>query len=461
MRAILKVGTALAAIIAIAPLAAQISGGSAQINKPPASANQPPASVSQIWVPDSGAWMDNVSSEGNQALFKDLARQFTADAGQQRALAARLYELASNPKMSPELKREGLREAVKLQFSSPGTEKAASYAEGVAKVLQRLNMVSVGMKALGYVVEGDFTGAAGVLIQETTKSGMATGGGMAGSWFPGGQFIGASLGDYAHDQYVKQAIDSYENAIRDKAYADKYIGKPWLTPQVILDRDGKVRALPIDQYMDKQGVIRTRSPEEQAAYEKQAATDSASAKRWAEIERDFKAGKISAEQYAQLRGQYAMRNRAAKWNPQGAGNCEAAANDPAVQELLVITKRLNAMAGGINADSINTEGEAKAALGQANALMALAGRAQTLTNQVQARYTKECLKSVAADAGIGPSHAPSDEPAPNSHTGSGTVYNKDGSREVLTPGKDADGKPVSVWTTYDKNGRVTKTRIER
>ena len=74
MRAILKVGTALAAIIAIAPLAAQISGGSAQINKPPASANQPPASVSQIWVPDSGAWMDNVSSEGNQALFKDLAR---------------------------------------------------------------------------------------------------------------------------------------------------------------------------------------------------------------------------------------------------------------------------------------------------------------------------------------------------------------------------------------------------
>ena len=390
-----------------------------------------------------------------------MPRQSTADAGQQRALAARLYELASDPRMSPELKREGLRKAVELQISSPGTEKAASYADGVAKVLQRINMVSVGMKALGYVVEGDFTGAAGVLVQEATKSGMATGGGLAGSWVPGGQFIGANLADYAHDQYVKQAIDSYENAIRDKAYADKYIGKPWLTPQIILDRDGKVRALPIDQYMDKQGVIRTRSPEEQAAYEKQAATDAASARRWAEVERDFKAGKISPEQYAQLRGQYAMRNRAAKWNPQGAGNCEAAANDPAVQELLVITKRLNAMAGGIKADSINTEGEAKAMLGQANSMMALAGRAQTLTNQVQARYTKECLQSVAADAGIGPAPAASQEPPPDSNNGSGTVFNKDGSREVLTPGKDQDGKTVRVWTTYDKNGRVTNTRIER
>lgn len=454
MRPILKTGVALAAVIAIAPLAAQISGGSANIN-------QPPASVSQIWVPDSGAWMDNVSSEGNQALFKDLARQFTADAGQQRALAARLYELASKPGMTPELRREGLREAVKLQISSPGTERAAGYADGVAKVLQRMNMVSVGMKALGYVVEGDFTGAAAVLVQEGSKSALAAGGGLAGSWAPGGQFIGANLGEMAHEQYVKNAIDAYETAIRDKAYAEKYIGKPWLTPQVILDRDGKVRALPIDQYMDKQGVIRTRSPEEQAAYEKQAATDSASAKRWAEVERDFKAGKISPEQYAQLRGQYAMRNRAVKWNPQGAGNCEAAANDPAVQELLSITKRLNAMAGGIQSEAIKTEAQAKAMLGQANSMMALAGRAQTLTNQVQARYTKECLQSVAADAGIGPAPAASEEPAPDSHTGSGTVYNKDGSREVLSQGKDADGKPVSVWTTYDKNGRVTNTRIER
>jgi len=457
MRPLLMTGAAVAAVaalVALAPLAAEISGGSASLN-------QPPASVSQVWAPDTGAWMDNVSTDSNQAIFKDLARQFTADANQQRALAARLYELASNPKMSPELKREGLRKAVELQISSPGTEKAASYAEGVGKLLQRMNMVSTGMKALGYVVEGDFTGAAAVLAQEASKNAMAAGGGLAGSWLPGGQFVGANLGEYAHEEYIKKAIEAYENAIRDKAYTDKYVGKPWLVPQVILDRDGTVRALPPDQYMDKQGVIRTRSPEEQVAYEKQAALDSMNARRWAEIERDHAAGKISPEQFAQLRGQFAMRDRTAKWNPLGAGSCESAANDPNVQEMLAIAKRLNAMGQGIEAQAGNAEANLGGMTASANSMMAMAQRLQSLNQVVQAKYTKECLKGVAADAGLGPAPAAKPEPTPSEANGSGTLFNKDGSRLVLTTGKDADGKTVKVWTTYDKDGRVKDTRIER
>ena len=43
----------------------------------------------------------------------------------------------------------------------------------------------------------------------------------------------------------------------------------------------------------------------------------------------------------------------------------------------------------------------------------------------------------------------------------GTVYNKDGSKDVLHYEKDKDGKEVAVWTTYDKNGRVTKKRREK
>lgn len=453
MRSHLLAGAALAAAIALAPLAAQVSGGSASLN--------PPGSVSQTWAADSGAVMDNLSADRNQALFKDLARQFTADAARQHTLASELQKLASNPKMSPALKREGMRKALEMHMDASGGEKASGYADKVGKVLQRINMVSTGMKALGYVVEGDFTGAAGVLIQETTKSGMAAGGGLLGSWVPGGQFLGANLGEMAHDEYVKKAIDSYENAIRDKAYVDKYVGKPWLRPQVILDRDGTVRALPPDQYMDKDGVIRTRSPEEQDRYEKQAALDSLNGRRWAEIERDREAGKISPEQYAQLRGQWAMRDRTAKWNPLGAGSCDAAANDPNVQEMLGIAKRLSAMGKAIEARAGNAEDNLGGMTASANSMMAMADRLQVLNKQVLAKYTKECLQGVAAKAGLGPAPAATPEPAPSNANGSGTVFNKDGSRLVLTPGKDADGKTVKVWTTYSKDGRVTDTRIER
>ncbi len=454
------VGVALlAASMAVLPLAAQISGGSASITPGQATDND-------MLVHDVTEWSDNLFADRNQAIFKDLAKQFTSEAKSDLALVAKLRELAANPKMSRELKNEGIKQALETYKSATTKENAAAFSQKVAKVLERLNFVATAAKAAGYAVEGDYTGAAAAVVQESTKNVLAGGGAVAVSWIPGGQYGGAMFGEYVHETYVKKAIEQYENSVRDKAYAEKYAGRPWLRPQVILDRDGTVRALPPDQYMGKDGVIRIREEDEQKAYEAQMHVNWANNQKWQQVEKDFAAGKVSPSQYSQLRAQWTMRNRNDRWNPLGAGNCDDAAKDPDVKEMLQIAKQLNVIAKSIETDvqgrtdSDAADAAAYRSAGKASGLMAKADRLQVLNKQVVAKYTKECLQGIAVSEGLAPA-TPTPSPVPTASNGSGTVFNKDGSREVMTTGKAADGKSVRVWTTYNKAGRVISTRVEQ
>ncbi len=447
----------LASSLVAAPVGAQVSGGSASLNAP----------SSEVLVSDAAAWADNLSADHNQAIFKDLAKQFKTGAAADLKLANQLRILAANSKMSPELRKQGIQQAMQAYASKVSADKSAALSEKVARVLKRLNWFSTAFKAGGYLAEGDFTGAKAVVVQEVAKNALSGTGALAGSWLPGGQFVGAQAGEYVHEAYVQKAIDSYEAAARNSAYADKYLGKPWLRPQWILDRDGTVRELPIDQYMGKDGVIRTRDATEQKVFEDGMHIAWFNDQKWRQVESSFAAGKLSPEQYSQLRAQWAMRNRDTRWNPLGAGNCDDASNDPAVKEMLQIAQRLDAMGKSIQA-GVGKAGDAGdtavlRSVGQADDMMAQATRLQTLNTQVVAKYSKECLQGIAVAAGLAP--APAASPAISSPAlaanGSGTVFNKDGSRDVMVTGKDADGKAVKVWTTYSKEGRVTATRIER
>lgn len=445
----------LAASLTISPLFAQVSGGNSSPNPKP----------DTELVSDAGQWNDNFSADRNQAIYKDLSKQFKNGAASDLSIANKLRLVIYSPNLSPQSREQAIKDLLATQESQTKQLKSAALSEKVARLLKYLNIFGTGFKAIGYVTEGDYTGAKAVVVNEFIKSVLAGSGAAAGSWMPGGQFIGAAAGEYVHEKYVQKSIDDYENAVRNSEYADKYLGKPWMRPQLIIDDKGNVRELPINQYVNKWGNIITRTPEEQKAYEESMHTAWANDKKWLQVEKDFANGKINPEQYGQLRAQWKMRNPNVRWNPLGAGNCEDAASDPAVKEMLQIAQKLNGMAQGIQA-GVTMEGAAGDAavlrsLGKANDMMAMATRLQTLNNQVVAKYTKECLQGIAVSAGLAPAPKASASQPTEPSWGWGVVKNKDGSRDELVTGKDADGKPVKVWTTYSKEGRVMATRIER
>lgn len=445
----------LASSLSLSPLFAQVAGGTSSLN---------PKSDTEL-VSDVSQWNDNFSADRNQAIFKDLAKQFKDGAASDLSMANKLRLVIYSPNLSPQSREQAIKDLLTTQESQTKQLKSAALSEKVANVLKALNLFGTGVKAITYVTEGDYTGAKAVVINEFIKSVLAGSGAAAGTWIPGGQFVGASAGEYVHEKYVQKTIEDYENAVRNSEYADKYLGKPWLHPELIIDDKGNVRELPNNQYMNKWGNIITRTPDEQKAYEDSMHTGWLNEKKWLQVEKDFANGKINPEQYSQLRAQWKMHNPNVRWNPLGAGNCEDAANDSAVKEMLQIAQKINSMAQGIQA-GVTMEGAAGDAavlrsVGKANDMMAMATRLQTLNNQVVAKYTKECLQGIAVAAGLAPEpKKPASQQAEPS-LGWGVVKNKDGSRDELVTGKDADGKPVKVWTTYNKEGRVTATRIER
>lgn len=445
MRKHLFAGTALAVMLAAAsvPLDAQVADGSASLD-----------TASTAWKPDYGDAVGYFSSNPVQAAFGDLSAYYGKDAKATQAKAQQVLQTAYN---TPGLSKEKKAEIVNLAFegaeSAGDSAKWQKWSRQFATLLETVNMIDTAGQSLGYVAEGDFLGAAGVLVQENTKDAMAATGVFAGSWFPGGQFLGALAGEFVHETYIKKAVENFENAKRNKAYAEKYVGKPWLRPQLFIRSDGMIIALDPDQYLDKDGLIKRRPPAEQAAYEKQAALNSLNSRTWNEIERDRAAGKIGEDQYGKLKAQWLQRDRTVRWSPLGVGSCDAAAVDPEVIEYIKLARQMEAGWNEIKASG------SRARYNELNQTLTPVGhRIKQLWPKLNAKYSTECLKSIAASQGRGPAKAGQD-PAPAN--GSGVVKNADGSRLVLTTGKDADGNPVKVWTTYDKDGRVKNTRIER
>ena len=168
-------------------------------------------------------------------------------------------------------KLDNLKNKAKLSGKQQSQAAAkTNFLSKLGKVLNALDVVSVAAETTGYLSTGDTTGAAGALVRGGVKKGAEAGGALAGSFIPGGSIAGAWAGGQAYTEYVEPRINEIEDAVRDEQTRQKYINKPWYTPQPYMDSNGNIKYFAENEYMDKKtGTIYTRSPEEQKEYEHQ------------------------------------------------------------------------------------------------------------------------------------------------------------------------------------------------
>lgn len=127
-------------------------------------------------------------------------------------------------------------------------------------------------------------------------------------------------------------------------------------------------------------------------------------------------------------------------------------NDPDYIELMRLT---NEMMGLANQAMAQANAGKIPSNSLVNKITSLQPRISALSKRIETRYGKKYL-------GENKTNNKNNKDQQNA-TGDrgGTVYNKDGSKDVLHYEKDPDGKEVAVWTTYDKNGQVIKKRREK
>lgn len=325
-------GMALAALaFAIQPIAAQIgqsaqgvSQGTPNISSPggpsqDALAPGPIGTIYDIWMTHTPTVTEVISADRNSAAAGEFGATLSAGDEGANKLARRLSGLASNPKMSPELRKEGLAAAKDIRQGLETQKKVGGAFETLSKLLEVIDLTSTLSKAAAYASERDATGAANVLFKESAKK-LLQGIGMAAmSWLPGGQIIGTMAGDKIFEDHVEKELERREQEVRDAEYAARYLNKPWLPVNQIMDERGNVRTIDADMYFDKEsGLIKRRTPEAQAAYEDGMKTRWLDGKRWADVMQDLANGKIDQARYDDLRESYRNRPPGRPWDPDAA-----------------------------------------------------------------------------------------------------------------------------------------------
>lgn len=128
-------------------------------------------------------------------------------------------------------------------------------------------------------------------------------------------------------------------------------------------------------------------------------------------------------------------------------------NDPDYIELMRMT---NEMMGLANQAMAQANAGKIPSNSLVNKITSLQQRISALSKRVEAKYRKKYLGKDKPDNADNKDK----EPQATGDRG-GTVYNKDGSKDVLHYETDPDGKEVAVWTTYNKDGQAISKRREK
>lgn len=130
-------------------------------------------------------------------------------------------------------------------------------------------------------------------------------------------------------------------------------------------------------------------------------------------------------------------------------------SDPDYIELMRLSQE--ALSLGNRAAAMASSGKMPTSI--INRLRAIQPRVTELGNRLKRKYPNK-YKAMADNANAEP-NKDKNEPKNTDQQRGGTVFNKDGSKDVLHYEKSNDGKEVAVWTTYDSSGKVIKTRREK
>jgi len=242
----------------------------------------------------------------------------------------------------------------KVRKPAETAAKGASFLSTLGTALKILDVVSVAAQGVAYLAEGDTTGAAGVMAGEITKKTSEGIGAITGSFFVPvvGSIGGAALGNEAWERAIKPEIEKREQALREAEYLHAKLNKPWLKHQQFIDSTGSVRDLEDDQYVERgSGLVRRRTPEEQAGFERAEYTQWRNKKTWEQINKDHADGKIDDKRLAELQVSYANRSLVDPWQPSGLSFVEQP-TPRSQEELIAGINPIQLTASGSTTESI-------------------------------------------------------------------------------------------------------------
>lgn len=235
----------------------------------------------------------------------------------QKGLEAQVSTAASTPGLSGAMKEKGKALVDESKKVREELAKESSWLKGAKKALQIIDFVSTGSKAAAHLAEGDKTGAVTVIVDDACKKACAAAGAFGMSWLPGiGPIAGSAAGEEFHTAYVRPGLDKREKELRDQEYRERYLNKPWLRKEQLMDAQGNVRELDHDMYFDREsGLVRRRPPAEQAKYEAQKHRDWLDSKKLSALHSDRMNGKIDEAEYQRAMSSYRNRDKSKPWDP--------------------------------------------------------------------------------------------------------------------------------------------------
>lgn len=262
-----------------------------------------------------------------EGAIKDAAdlRQALKEARTSGAEGLRSLERRLSGIDNPELR--GLLDdtRTKIKAELDGLEKSAARAAAQGSFLARLgdaldilDFVSVAAQSAGYLAEGDTTGAVGVVLNDLAKKGAEGTGTFLTSWVPGGPVFGSWAGTNFYETHIQPELEAREQAVRDEKLRRAVANKPWLVPQEYMDSSATIRPLDADEYIERgTGLVKRRSPEDQASYERIKFVQWRNDTAMMQIEADHAAGKITDAQLRSLQVSFSQRSFATPWVPRG------------------------------------------------------------------------------------------------------------------------------------------------
>lgn len=309
------------------PVSSQVESGTAQIGGSSSSSGETSTlgKVSDLWITHGADFTDGMTADHSSSIFNTLGEAFKGDAKTTHDLFNKTLNLATNSKLSPELADAGKKVAAGLRDSEAKQLAAAGLSDKIADTLDFLDKYTLAVKTAAYLSEGDVTGAVNLWVKDTAKKLLekvtTLGLGKAGKWLGLKETIGAGLlgtltGEVISENVIDAWLDRNEQAVRDAEYREKYLNKPWLPAQQVMDDHGNVHTLDPDTYVERgTGLIKRRTPEEQARYEDQQHTKWLDGRTWEGIMNDLASGKINAAQYEEFRSKYSSRDPSKPWDP--------------------------------------------------------------------------------------------------------------------------------------------------
>lgn len=255
----------------------------------------------------------------------DSLRQLQKDAAKmgQEGMAGLKDRFGRNADPKVHTALDETRRKITAEVDEVGKQADRAAAQGgflskLGTALQILDFVSVAAQGAAYLAEGDTTGAAGVMANEIAKKTAEGVGALVTSFVPGGPVFGSWAGNKVWEDNIKPVIDAREQALREAELRRAVLNKPWLVPKQFIDSTGRVRDLEADQYVERgSGLVRRRTPEEQAGFERSEYARWRDARTWEQIHKDHAEGKIDDDRLMELRISYGQRSLAEPWQPPG------------------------------------------------------------------------------------------------------------------------------------------------